>query len=105
AIEIHNSSVVLNNAYGGDATAANFLGGAAEGGAIKASGLTSFVVENSTFDSNFAIGGAGVSTAGVATGGALYLASSTGSIDLSSFSANAVSGGAASAGASALGQG
>ena len=105
AIEIHNSSVVLNNAYGGDATAANFLGGAAEGGAIKASGLTSFVVDNSTFDSNFAIGGAGVSTAGVATGGALYLASSTGSIDLSSFSANAVSGGAASGGASALGLG
>ncbi|HEU0113589.1 MAG TPA: hypothetical protein VFQ80_02895, partial [Thermomicrobiales bacterium] len=105
AMEIRNSSIVLNNAYGGDATAANFRGGTAEGGAIKASGLTSFVVEDSTFDSNFAIGGAGVSTPGVATGGALYLASSTGSIDLSSFSANAVSGGAASAGAGALGQG
>lgn len=105
AMEIRNSSIVLNNAYGGDATAANFLGGAAEGGAVKASGLTSFVVADSTFDSNFAIGGAGVTTAGVAKGGALYLASSTGSIDVSSFSANAVSGGAASGGASALGLG
>jgi predicted outer membrane repeat protein len=105
ALEIRNSSLVLNNAYGGDATAANFIGGAAEGGAVKASSLGSFVVADSTFSSNFAIGGAGVSTAGVARGGALYLIDSTGSIDVSSFSANAVSGGAASAGASALGLG
>lgn len=105
AMEIRNSSIVLNNAYGGDAGAAGSLGGAAEGGAIKASSLTSFVVEDSTFDSNFAVGGAGVSTAGIARGGALYLVSSTGAIDVSSFSANAVSGGVASAGASALGLG
>ena len=105
SIEIRNSSIVLNNAYGGDATAAGFLGGAAEGGAIKASGLTSFVAEDSTFSSNFAIGGAGVSTAGIARGGALFLVNATGSISTSSFSANAVSGGAASADASALGLG
>jgi hypothetical protein len=105
SIEIRNSSLVFNNAYGGDATAAGFLGGVGEGGAIKASGLTSFVVEDSTFSSNFAIGGAGVSTAGVARGGAIYLINATGSISTSSLSANAVSGGAASAGASALGLG
>jgi predicted outer membrane repeat protein len=105
AIEIRNSSIVLNNAYGGDATAAGFLGGAAEGGAIKASSLTSFVAEDSTFSSNFAVGGAGVSTAGVARGGAIFLVNATGSISTSSFSANAVAGGAASAGASALGLG
>ena len=104
-IEIRNSSIVLNHAYGGDATAAGFAGGAGEGGAIKASGLASFVVEDSTFSSNFAIGGAGVSTAGVAGGGALFLINSTGSIDVSSFSANGVSGGAASSGDSALGTG
>ena len=105
SIEIRNSSLVFNNAYGGDATAAGFLGGVGEGGAIKAGGLTSFVVEDSTFSSNFAIGGAGVSTAGVARGGALFLINSTGSINVTSFSANAVSGGAASSGDSALGMG
>jgi predicted outer membrane repeat protein len=105
AMEIRNSSIVLNNAYGGNAGIAGSLGGVAEGGAIKASSLSSFVVEDSTFSSNFAVGGAGVSTAGIARGGALYLVSSTGSIDVSSFSANAVSGGVASAGASALGLG
>jgi hypothetical protein len=104
-IEIRNSSLVLNNAYGGAATAAGFTGGAAEGGAIEASGLTSFVVEDSTFSSNFAVGGGGVSTAGTARGGALFLVSATGSISASSFSANAVSGGAATAGDSALGMG
>jgi predicted outer membrane repeat protein len=104
-IEIRNSSIVLNNAYGGDATAAGFVGGAGEGGAIRAGGLASFVVEDTTFSSNFAVGGAGVSTAGTASGGALVLIDSTGSIDATSFSANAVSGGAASGGDSALGKG
>lgn len=104
-VEISNSSLVLNNAYGGDSTAAGFAGGAAEGGAIKASGLASFIVEDSTFSSNFAVGGAGNSTAGGARGGALYLIDTSGSISASSFSANAVTGGAASAGAGALGQG
>lgn len=103
AIVIKNSSLVLNNAYGGDATTSGFRGGAGEGGAIKATSLTSFVVEDSTFDSNFAIGGAGVSTAGSARAGALYLLNSTGSIVGTDFSANAISGGVASAGNSAIG--
>lgn len=104
-LEIRNSSLVLNNAYGGDASAAGFLGGVGEGGAIKASDLTSFIIEDTTFSSNFAVGGAGVSTAGVARGGALFLINSAGSVDVTSFSANAVSGGAASGGDSALGMG
>jgi hypothetical protein len=101
-LEIRSSSLILNNAYGGDASAAGFAGGAAQGGAIQASSLTSFIVEDSTFSTNFAIGGAGVSTAGSAKGGAIYLTSAAGSISNSSFSANAATGGAASGGAGGL---
>jgi predicted outer membrane repeat protein len=97
-LEIRNSSLVLNNAYGGDSGAANFIGGVAQGGAIQASGLASILIEDCVFDSNFAVGGAGVTTGGLAKGGAISLSNAAGSIANSSFSANAITGGVASSG-------
>lgn len=100
SMSITNSSFSLNSATAGEATTSGFRGGMAEGGAIHASGLTSFVLENTTVDSNFALGGAGVSLGGVAKGGGIVFYGDTGSITASTFSANAAAGGAASDGTS-----
>jgi predicted outer membrane repeat protein len=97
-LEIKNSSFSMNNAYAGDSGAAGFFGGPAEGGAIHASGLTSFTLEGSSLDSNFAVGGAGIGIGGAAKGGAIALYSATGAISDTTFSANAVAGGVASDG-------
>jgi hypothetical protein len=101
-VDITNSSFSLNSVIGGDATTSGFPGGTAEGGAIHASGVTSFTAENTTFNSNFAVGGSGVSSGGAAKGGAIVLADLSGSMTASSFTANAASGGAASNGNSGI---
>ncbi|NJO34762.1 MAG: hypothetical protein HC869_18205 [Rhodospirillales bacterium] len=99
-LEIRNSSLVLNNAYGGASNAAGFVGGRAEGGAVYASGLTALVIEDATFNSNFAVGGAGVTSGGVAKGGAMSVAGTTATVANSDFTANAITGGLASGGTS-----
>ena len=99
---VRDSSFSLNAVTGGEALSSGFSGGAAEGGAIYASGLTSFVVRSTTFDSNFATGGAGVSSGGVAKGGGVVFYGLGGLITGSTFSANAASGGVASSGTSGI---
>jgi hypothetical protein len=99
-LRITNSSFSLNAATGGEATTSGFAGGRAEGGAIHAGGLTSFILENTTVDSNFAVGGAGVSSGGVAKGGGVVFYGASGAMTGSTFSANAASGGRASDGTS-----
>jgi hypothetical protein len=101
-VRITNSSFSLNSAIGGDATASGFPGGAAEGGAIHVTGVTSFTVENTTFNSNFAVGGSGVSSGGAAQGGAIVFDELSGSMIGSPFTANAASGGVASDGDSGI---
>lgn len=104
-LRVRDSNLSANEVIGGEAPASGFPGGSAEGAAISATGsVTSFIVEDTIFSSNFATGGAGVSSGGVAKGGAIALyggSGSSGSIARSTFSANAASGGAASDGNSA----
>ncbi len=97
-LEIRNSSFSQNNAYAGDTGAAGFFGGPAEGGAIHASALTSFTLAGSSLDSNFAVGGAGISIGGSARAGAIALYNATGAISDTTFLANAVAGGVAASG-------
>src|SRR5262245_29409802 len=109
SLEIKDSSLVLNQALGGAATATGALPGSATGGAIDAVGLTSLTIEDSVLDSNFATGGAGVGSGGHATGGAVTFLGSSGTGDGSftgtTFSANAVTSGAASSGSSGISSG
>ncbi|HEV8390229.1 MAG TPA: hypothetical protein VGQ35_10320, partial [Dongiaceae bacterium] len=109
SLEIKNSSLVFNEARGGDATAAGNLPGSATGGAIDAVGLTSLTIEDSVIDSNFATGGAGVSSGANATGGGVAFSGSngigTGSFTGTTFSANAVINGVGSSGTSGIGMG
>jgi hypothetical protein len=51
-LEIRNSSLVLNNAYGGASNAAGFVGGRAEGGAIYATGLRHYVATAHSYPIN-----------------------------------------------------
>ncbi len=105
ALNIRNCSFNFNTATGGAATASGFPGGKAEGGAVQASGLTSFALENTTVYSNFATGGPGISSGGPAKGGGVVFYGFGGSMTGATFVANAASGGAASNGTSGIGLG
>ncbi len=94
---IANSAFNFNSARGGATSLDGAFGIAAEGGAVYASEIAPFVLENTTMFSNFAIGGAGVSSGGVAKGGAVLFVDSNGTMTGTAFIANAAGGGAASA--------
>jgi hypothetical protein len=105
ALNIRNCSFNFNTATGGAATTSGFPGGRAEGGAVQASGLASFVLESTTVYSNFATGGQGISSGGPAKGGGVVFYGLDGSMTGTTFIANAASGGAASNGTSGIGLG
>jgi len=96
-LAIANSAFNFNSARGGATSLDGTIGSVAEGGAIYASDITHFVLENTTMFSNFAIGGAGVSSGGVAKGGGVMFLESDGTMTGTAFIANASGGGAASA--------